>query len=182
MNSKALVVILVGCFLPVPALTFDCPKNFDYSLGNGLGFCYKIVTESRTWSGANEACQDLHPRGGLAVFRDAREEIALMDVIRSLPEETLDTCDHQFLTSGQRETFNDCTSSFVWRPNPDLPKTYVEDIPWASGEPSCTYESTYENCLTLDLRDNRDGLNDDECSRPHCAICQFAEWADYDKK
>lgn len=55
---------------------------------------------------------------------------------------------------------------FVWSSNGQL----FDYVPWHSNEPN-SWEGNIEDCVTLRLKNNKFGLNDEKCNRIFDVIC-----------
>jgi hypothetical protein len=150
----------------------ECPKEFSSSPAEK--FCYKIITEKYTRSGASDACKKLHTSAGLVVIRNKKEQGVLREAINSLSSTDSAGCSDgggltMFYTSGQRRALEKKDSPYVWKPGGDLPETEVVDasLDWAreySGviQPDCIV-IWFEKNSNVDYRG---------CDLESCSVCQ----------
>jgi len=158
---------------PTFSVTTGCPQSFQYSATPKL--CYNVVVQRRSWNDANRYCVGLHPSARLVVINNVQEQDVFKAAINRLSQAELASCldfyNTHFFTSGQRKQFNNCQSSFVWRPSPEIPETDVRDVSWATGQPDCA-QSGFENCIDM-WYEKQGNLNDNHCERLLCSICQI---------
>jgi len=71
--------------------------------------------------------------------------------------------------SAQRQNINNCSSPFVWKPEPgkEFPMTYSN---WSSGEPNCKGDT--EKCVHVSPG-KAYGWNDVSCDITMCSLCQY---------
>jgi hypothetical protein len=154
----------------------NCPYGF-LSLP-GAEDCYKAVLTRLNWDDSRMKCSKLNPNAHLAVIDNEAEDAAIREYLKSLNSTDTYPCRFMektgtagFFTSGQQAQPGNCSSPYVWRPQPegeDIPLTYRN---WAPNEPNCFNRQT-ENCLHY-WSEYDYQWNDLSCLKEGCPLCQL---------